>query len=217
MLVLFCLSCGSGPKEKELNFSGFLGDYSGFRPSSDGSGSWSYEKPGLNLSAYQTLMIDPLVVWNNPDPKDGGINAVDLWQLQLTFRERIVKALDNGYTVVDQPGPNVLRLRAALTDVAGDKAHTDVNTPGSVLPLTGNLLLRATETLASTNFIVGYASVEAELLDSETHERLVGYIDKRKSSKTYVSDNPHALGPIVEIFDYWGQKLRRRLDRGRGG
>lgn len=216
LLVLFCLSCTSAPKEQPLNFSGFLGNYSGFRPSSDESGSWTYEKPGLNLRPYQNVMVDPLVIWNNPDPKYGGINDVDAWQLRLTFRDRIVKALGNDYPVVDHPGPHVLRVRAALTDVAESKAHSNANSPGPLLPLAGDLLLRSTETLASTNFLVGNASLEAELLDSQSGERLVGYIEKRESSTTYVSDDRHNLGPIVEIFDYWAKKLRQRLDKARG-
>lgn len=214
LLMLFCLSCVSAPKEQPLTFSGFLGNYSGFRPSPDESGSWTYEKPGLELKRYQTVIVDPLVIWNNPDPKHGGINDLDAWQLRVTFRDRIVKALGKNYPVVDQPGPHVLRIRAALTDVAGDKAHSNVNSPGPLAPMTGELLLRSTETLFSTNILEGKASLEAELLDSQTGDRLIGYIEKRESSKTY-TDNRHNLGPIVEIFDYWAKKLRHRLDKAR--
>ena len=159
LLVLLCLSCVSAPKEQPLNFSGFLGHYSGFRPSPDESGSWMYEKPGLNLKIYQSVMVDPLVVWNNPDPKKGGINDVDVWKLQLTFRDRIVKALGNDYPVVDQPGPQVLRIRAGLTDVADDKAHSNVDSPGPILPMAGELLLRSTETLFTTNILEGKATL----------------------------------------------------------
>lgn len=215
LLVLSCLSCTSAPKEQPLTFSGFLGSYSGFRPSPDDNGSWTYEKPELNLTPYHTVMVDPLVIWNNPDPKQGGINDLDAWKLQVTFRERIVRALGDDYPVVDRPGPHVLRVRAALTDVAGDKAHPDVNSPGPLVPIAGELLLRSTETLFSTNILEGKASLEAELLDAQTGERLVGYVEKRESSKTY-SDNRHNLGPIVEIFDYWALKLRQRLDKARG-
>jgi len=136
--------------------------------------------------------------------------------LQLTFRDRIVKALGDEYLVVDRPGSHVLRVRAALTDVAGDKAHSNVNSPGPLLPLAGELLIRSTETLVSTNILRGKATLEAEVLDAQSGERLVGYIEKRESSTSYVSDDRHNLGPIVEIFDYWAQKLRQRLDRARG-
>ncbi len=213
ILVLFCLSCTSAPKEQPIQFSGFLGYYTGFRPSPDEPGSWAYEKPGLDLRPYQTVMVDPLVIWNNPDPKKGGINDVDAWKLQLTFRDRIVKALGDAYSVADRPGPQVLRIRAALTDVAEDKAKS--YSQSRLLGATGDLLMRSTETLFSTNILEGKATLEAELLDSQTGERLVGYIEKRESSKTY-TDNRHNLGPIIEIFDYWAKKLRHRLDRARG-
>ncbi|MDX1412343.1 MAG: DUF3313 domain-containing protein [Nitrospirales bacterium] len=216
MLVLFCLSCTSAPKEQPITFSGFLGYYTGFRPSPNEDGSWMYEKPGLQLGLYHAVMVDPLVIWNNPDPKRGGINDVDAWKLQLTFRDRIVKTLGNAYPVVDQQGPNVLRIRAALTDVAEEKATSKANSPGPLLGATGDLLRRSTETLFSTNILAGKASLEAEILDSQTGERLIGYIEKRESSRNYVSDDRHNLGPIVDIFDYWAKKLRQRLDRARG-
>jgi hypothetical protein len=60
------------------------------------------------------------------------------------------------------------------------------------------------------------AAIEAELLDSQTQERLVAYIDKRKSEKTVITKDKHSLGPVREIFNYWARKLRQRLDENRG-
>lgn len=214
LLVLLCLSCSSAPKDQPINFSGFLGYYTGFRPSPNEDGSWLYEKPGLNLSPYKRVMVDPLVIWNNPHPQKGGINDVDAWKLQLTFRDRVIKALGKDYPVVDQPGPNVLRVRAAVTNVAEEKAKS--KSKSQLLAATDDLLRRSTETLFSTNILEGKASLEAELLNAQTGERLLGYIENRESSRNYVSDDRHNLGPIVEIFDYWAQKLRQRLERGRG-
>ena len=122
------------------------------------------------------------------------------------------KALQSGYTIVQQPGPGVLRLRAALTEVnfvrPTDKAS------GPLLPLVGDIVMQASKTITGSmvTTLSGNATIEAELLDSQTQERLVAYIEKRTSEKTLITKDPGSLGPIREIFDYWAKKLRRRLD-----
>ena len=214
--VLFCVNCASNPEETIITFSGFLEDYSGFRPAPDGSGAWTYRKPGTTLHPYTKIMIDPLVIWSGQDSKNEGVNDVDLWQLQLTFRDKMMQALKDGYTIVDKPGPKVLRLHAAITNLQETRPHAHVHTPGPILPAAGDLLMLATETLTSTRFLVGDASIEAEILDSLSHERLVGYIEHRESSKTYANKNPYTLAPFAEIFSYWGKDLRQRLDKAKG-
>ena len=196
-IVLCGVSCATNPEEKIMTFSGFLEDYSGFRrPAPDGSGAWTYRKPGSTLHPYTKVMIDPLVVWSGEDTKHEGVNDVDLWQLQLTFHDKMVRALKDGYTIVDKPGPQVLRLHAALTDINATRPHTHLRTPGPILPRASDLLMKATETLTSTRFLVGEASIEVEFLDSLSGERLVGYIEQRESSKTYVNKNPLYLGTV---------------------
>ena len=211
--VVFCVNCASNPEETIITFSGFLEDYSGFRPAPDGGGAWTYRKPGTNLKPYTKIMIDPLVIWSGPDSKKEGINDMDLWRLELTFRDKMVQALKVRYTIVNKPGPEVLRLHAALTNIQETRPHAHIHTPGPVLPAASDFFVLATETLTSTRFLVGDASIEAEILDSFSHERLFGYIEHRESSKTYANKNPYTLAPFAEIFSYWGEDLRQRLDK----
>lgn len=217
LLVVFGASCASNPKESIISFSGFLEDYSGFRPAPDASGAWTYQKPDVDLRPYTKVMIEPVEFWNHPDSNEETINPTELWQLKLNFQDIMVRALENGYTVVDKPGPDVLRLRTAFTEIRETRPHPHLRTPGPLLPQASDLLLKAGETLSSTRILVGEASLEAEISDSQTHERLVGYIEKRESSKIYVDKNPHNLVPFVEIFDYWAKKLRQRLDEAKKG
>jgi hypothetical protein len=90
--------------------------------------------------------------------------------------------------------------------------------PGPLLPVVGDIVSFTSKTITGTSAtaLSGNAAIEAELLDSQTQERLVAYIDKRKSEKTVITKDKHSLGPVREIFNYWARKLRQRLDENRG-
>ncbi len=206
--------CASGPEP--LTFSGFLDNYSGIRPASDKSGAWVYRKPGLDFNPYTKIMLDPLVIWPSEHSSYKGMHTGRMWQLALAFHEQMSKALQDGYTIVQKPGPGVLRLRAALTEV--NFVRPTDKTSGPLLPLVGDIVMQTSKTItgSSVTTLSGNATIEAELLDSESQERLVAYIEKRKSEKTVITKDPSSLGPIREIFDFWARKLRQRLDEKRG-
>jgi len=205
---------GCATETGSLEFSGFLNNYTGLRPSPDDSGAWSYRKPGVNFKGYTKIILDPLVIWPHPDSAYGGLDSLTVWRLALGFQESMIQALAGGYAIVKEPGPGVLRLRAALTDVMLE--HPKLASPGPLLPLANDLLIQASEKISGMNALEGEAAIEAELLDAESQERLVAYVEKRMSSKVLLTKDKDSLGPVLEIFDYWGKKLRQRLDEERG-
>jgi len=205
---------GCATKTASLEFSGFLGNYTGLRPSPDESGAWSYRKPDANFKRYTNIILDPLVIWPSQHSAYGGVDALTAWKLALAFQDRMSQALAGGYRIVKEPGPGVLRLRAALTDVMLE--HPKLASPGPLLPLANDILIQASEKISGMNALEGEAAIEAELLDAESQERLAAYVEKRVSSKVLLTQDKDSLGPVLEIFDYWSRKLRQRLDEERG-
>jgi len=205
---------GCATKTASLDFSGFLGNYAGLRPSPDESGAWSYRKPDVNFKEYTNIILDPLIIWPSQRSSYGGVNALTAWKLALAFQDRMSQALAGGYRIVNQPGPGVLRLRAALTEVMLE--HPKLASPGQLLPLANDMLIQASEKISGMNALEGEAAIEAELLDAESQERLAAYVEKRVSSKVLLTQDKDSLGPVLEIFDYWAKKLRQRLDEERG-
>jgi hypothetical protein len=204
---------GCAKNAAPLNFSGFLGNYTGLRPSPDESGAWSYRKPEANFKRYTKIILDPLVIWPSQNSAYGGIDALTAWKLALAFQERMSQALAGGYVIVKEPGPGVLRLRAALTEVILERPT--LASPGPLLPLANDILLQASEKISGMNALEGEAAIEAELLDAENQERLAAFVEKRMSSKILLTRDKDSLGPVLEIFDYWANKLRHRLDKER--
>ena len=122
-------------------------------------------------------MLDPLVIWPSTQSTYGGLDASIAWRLARAFEDQMRQALAGGYKIVDRPGPGVLRLRAALTDIVLQRPG--VESPGPLIPMANNILIRASEKVSGLNALEGQAAIEAELLDAQSHERLAAYVEKR--------------------------------------
>jgi uncharacterized protein DUF3313 len=218
LTVLLCLiislqGCAS-TSSKPLNFSGFLENYSGLRPAADGSGAWNYRKPDVDFQPYTKIMLDPLVIWPSSQSTYGGLDASTAWRLARAFEDQMRQALAGGYPIVDTPGPGVLRLRAALTEVILQRPG--IASPGPLIPLANDILIQASEKVSGLNAVEGEAAIEAEMLDAQSHERLAAYVEKRVGPKVILTKDKDSLGPILDLFSYWAKRLRQRLDEARG-
>lgn len=205
---------GCVARTSSLEFSGFLGHYTGLRPSPDKSGAWSYRQLDADFKPYTKIIIDPLVIWPHHRSTYGGLDALTAWKLALAFQDRMEQALAGGYEIVANPGPGVLRLRAALTDVLLE--HPRLALPSPFLPLAHDFAITASEKISGMNVLSGEAGIEAELLDAQSQTRLIAYVEKRLSDNVFLVRDKDSLGPVIQIFDYWARKLRQRLDEERG-
>jgi hypothetical protein len=210
-LCLFSMGCAS----KRLTQSGFLQDYSGFAPDPDGSGALLYKKPGMDLSKYTKVMIDPVVIWYSPEAEYQGIYPEEIKELADYFREEGITALKDAYPVVDEPGPGVLRIRTAMTDVVPTRSVVVTTSPGELRhqrpfptadPESGRTHL----------IILGQAAIEAEFLDSETNERQAAYIDRSVRGTQPDGQRGNSWGAVKDAFRQWAKKLRQRLDEAHG-
>jgi len=199
----FCqISACQAPPAK---YSGFLGDYSGLQPAADGNGSLVYRKPGLSLSAYHEIMLDPIELWLSPSSDPRGINPDELKLITAYFREAISKKLGRTYPLAKDPGVGVLRVRIAVTGVEPMMPQRGI---GGQVPATYvQLKLRDA---AARNISGLEISMEAELLDAETDERLMAVVEKRSSSNLPVG--PPSWEYAKGVLDYWANQLRLALD-----
>ncbi len=145
-------------------------------------------------------MIDPVAVCYLPEARQRGIQPDELKKLTDYFREALVEAVADAYPVVADPGPEVLRLRVAITDVA----------PSDVAL---NLIATA---LVYVPVDMGSASMEAELLDSLTGARLAAVVDSRTGSQLDILGGYTRWSHAKIAFDGWAAELRAALDEVHG-
>lgn len=204
-LAILFLSAGMAMSGQE--FSGFLEDYPALEKDADREGALIYRKPGTDLKVYTKIMIDPVEIWYSPKSKYKGINPDDLKILADTFRNAVISALEPAYPVVGKPGPDVLGIRLAITNVSVKKKRRGLlgYTPigivaGGVKRLAG----------VSKSIILQDATIEAELLDSQSNERVGVLIDKL--SVTEEMKKKRSWEDIVATLDYYATRFRARMD-----
>ena len=149
--------------------SGFLQDYSKLKPNEKmGGEAVTYVNPDKmkSLHRYVAIIVDPVQVYVSTAADaslipDSGRGAVAKY-----FEHALVEAVSDAFPVVDAPGPLVLRLRAALVGI---------DLGGKVAPLNDPAMVAKPMERA---IVLEKVSVEMELVDSETGERIAAVVDK---------------------------------------
>lgn len=174
----------------------------------------AYARPGASLAGYDAVMIDPIDVAFRKDwdpAKPGSRQKLSTAERDNIrrgvgdiVRDELVKELQGKsvYEVVNAPGPNVLRLRAAI-------ANLYVNAPDT---------MSAGRTRTYT-VSAGEMTLVAELLDSETGEIVSRVVDRREAQGTGTMTLTNSVVNAAEarsIASSWARILRSRLDAAHG-
>jgi len=191
-LITFAQGCTA----QKAKFTGFLSDYSHLRPESDVRAR--YVAQDVQFAKYTGFIIDPVQIHLHTGSK-AKLTPAEQAELTTYMYEAMVKNLKAGnYSVVQTPGPGVARLRLALTDIKKSKIARNI-LPQTKLIGTG----------------LGGASMEAELLDSETQKQLAAVVESQLGNR-FSLDGLSSWGDAKAIMDGWAARFRERLDEVHG-
>jgi len=185
--------------------SGFLGDYSDLRKGEKDEPQLIYIRPGVDWARYEMIHIESVTLWRNEKTDD--VPEEEQQILTDFLYHALHEQLDQDYEIVDEPGPNVLQLRAAITEAKGSKAV--MNTITSVIPQL-RLLTTIVGMSAGTSVLVGKAGIEGEITDSMTGERLMAALDQRQGTKA-VRGGVKTWSDVKLATEFWAERLRKRL------
>jgi len=175
----------------------------------------AYMKPGRDLRGYTAMMIDPVTVAYQTDPQgrqrdQGGgagsgnfaLSDTQMENFKNMFQETVDEALrrDDGYRIVDTPGPDVLRITADLMDliIAVPTRESATNT-------------RAVATS------MGAVTLVMEFRDSQSGEIIARVADRRDPGAARNQQMVRVSPTFVRseyrrLFENWASLLRERLD-----
>jgi Protein of unknown function (DUF3313) len=208
--VTACKTTRQVSKESYNEPSGFLGDYSQMWKGTNGQAALVYIKPGVDWNKYTKIWIKPIELWKSDDP-DSRLNKMspeNRQELIDLFYTALYNTLSTNYTMVEQGGPDVLIIHAAITDA---KKSKPVAGAISALWLPLKLISLGKQTLAGTGIGVGSVTIEAELLDGATNDRLVAVVDTRSGTTAIRSKFTGTFGDIEKSFEWWAERLQTRL------
>lgn len=210
MIALFVGCAQTHQARKAGETSGFLGDYSMLQEGEKGEAQLIYINPDADFTAYNKVMVDPVAVLCSKDSK---VPQEELNNLASHLHYKVIAKLDEDYDIVQTPGPGVMRISAALTEAKKSKVGLDVVT--SIVPQAR--LMSGIKSLATgTGSFVGGASVECNITDSNTGERLAAGVDRQVGGKA-LKGSTKAWNDVEQAFQYWADKLAQRLRDMRAG
>ena len=205
-LLAGCAASGMTDVKK----AGFLSDYSMMKPGGDDRAALLYIKPNADFKQYNKLMFDRVVVLLADNAEYREIDPAMLKELTDYYQNALFNAVKDGYEIVDQPGPGVLRVRTAITGVTPSKPVA--NTLSTIIPV-GIVASGATKAISGDNLGTGEAQTEFEVVDAQSGERLAAAVDKRQGGKMVFRGT---WTDTKDAFDYWAKRFRERLDEVRG-
>jgi hypothetical protein len=212
-LVFFLTTIVTGPVlAEDFQHSGFLSDYSHLKSSSDKYMDYKYLVSGApnKIAKYSAIMIDQPEIFISPDSKYKGMKPDDMKELADLFRGAMARSLSEGYMIVDQPGPNVLYVRFALSNLKLKKKKRGLL---SYTPV-GLVATAAKEVLLSDltkKIDLKGLTMEMEILDSTSEEQLAASVEVRSGSK----ENPASWSELEALIDVYSQRVRCKLDNTR--
>ena len=202
--------CGSTKQARSVTASGFLGDYSALRKGAANADDplLIYTNPQADCRQYKSLLIDPVTLWAKADgssfaklePAD---RAFLTGETEKALREAAAKG---GYPVVEQPGPGVMHIRAALTEA--EKSNVMMKEVSILAPYASGA---ATVYAASKGqaLFTGDAAFEVEVTDSVSGERLYAAADKRVGKMD--PRNYHSWDDVKDAIKIWSERGVKRL------
>lgn len=197
----------------DVAFSGFLGNsdvYEKLKPVHGGGGKLRWQKPGVEFKKYNKFMVDSVVFYLAEKAQYKGIDPHQMKEMADSFNREIVNAFKDKYPIVAEPGPDVARIRIAITELQPSNPGKSAVT--SVVPIgLGISLVRKGVTGAWTGG--GETGAEAMVLDSTTNEIIAMAVDQQQASFT---ERFSEYGFTAEVFKYWSERIVLFIDTCKG-
>jgi hypothetical protein len=215
LLALLTAACTKpttpGVKKLPANqeYSGFLKDYSKLAPNPELEGNvktFVNTDAQKNLHKYVAVIVDPVEVYLASDADGTKIPEKTRAAAANYFRSALTQAVADAFPAVDQPGPLVLRLRAALIGIDAGGAVAAADKPEDANEAVDN----------AAN--IGKVGVEMELVDSVTGERIAATVDREplgdgaEIAAGNISRHEKSLA-ARQAFDEWASRIRIFLNR----
>lgn len=202
-MLLAVISSGATAAEKK--FSGFLKNYKGLNKGPKGGAQLIYKKAGTDFAKYRKIMLDSVVFFLSDEAEYKGVSAEDMKELSDAFNKAAVDALGKSYPLVSEAGPDVMRVRVAITRLK--QSHPARATSSTVMPM--GLALSVVKKGVSGEFTgVGSTGIEVEFLDSLTNERIGAAVDFKPGGKL---SGFAKWSASKEAFEFWAGRLKSFL------
>jgi len=213
-VLLGLVGCASTRRDDVNQQSGFLGNYYMLQKGGVREDCYVYVDPRAHWPNYTKVWIKPVEFWRAADAESplGKLNTEDQQMLLDTLRVALVEGMTNNFQIVDQAGPDVLVIRAAVTDGRPSKP-----VPGMVSSVYVPLRVASYGTRPVANSAVSKMVVEADITDGQTGKRVAAVVDGRVGPRAMPSEFGSTRNDVKKACDWLARSLDKRLAQFKDG
>ena len=211
IVSLVITACASSRVTTEGNYSGFLDDYSKLeeREVDTGGVGLIWLDPDLSTRGYTKAILEPIVIY--PQPQRDSDEAKAFIKDVTNYMDAAIQgAVGDSVIVTDNPGPNTVRVRFALTGV---EISTESLSAYEYVPVA--LIWAGAKTAAGARAQVVEVFFESEMLDSISGEVLGRSVRKgygeslENKSETLTKEKMH---PQLDLWAQDAANIARLLE-----
>lgn len=169
--IAIIVSCGVcfallGCAGEQRRFSGFLRDYSVLKPHPATPGALVYWNPNIDSTEYKAVLVEPVDIHFRNRYEQNRAKPEEVAAFRRFVNDELTAAISKHATIVAAPGPNVLRYRLQVSNLQLTRSLDEPHAPFS-----------------PQYFVLGTASIEADVRDSISGELVAAYVGPRGSAK----------------------------------
>lgn len=174
-------------------------------PGTSAQAGLRYIAYGVQWNQYTKVMIDPVTLWSGEESK---LSASDAQMLCSYLYNQLVKDVGAKLQVVNEAGPGVIRLQAAI--MGAETATPVLRSVSMIIPqarVLGTLKYAATGTYP----FVGGAQGEILATDSVTGQVLGAAVDRRVGGGAMSTAAQWQWGDAENAMDKWAELTATRI------
>ncbi|MDF0666335.1 MAG: DUF3313 domain-containing protein [Nitrospira sp.] len=222
IMVALLVGCASTKQARSMEQSGFLGDlYPLMQKGKEGEALLVYKSPRVALiprGTYKKMLLEPVTMWGPPAEEHKTAPQKELQAVADMLYGLMYESLSKDYEMVSVPGPNTLRIQAAIT--RADQSYVVLRAV-STIPAPMNYLAAASflkDLGTGKPLFVGEASIEGKIVDAQTGEVLGASADRRVGKRHLDAHSFDSWDDVHQTLAFWAEQLRYRLckERERG-
>lgn len=178
------------------------------QPNPQQAGQLVYQRPGVNLKMYHSLIIEPLAfIEHQPDGQWQLLQAGEASRIDRAYRDQLQQALQTaGIAVVQEPAPGVARLRVAITGFRHDKPGLAVS---DFIPVKAVFNL-ARKAVGAQPYLLRLSTM-GQLEDAQSGILLAGSVDAIDKAGSKTLDQPITLEMLQNTITRWSQRTAAQL------
>lgn len=183
--------------DKPLEKTSFIDHYQTLRKTSNDNHKLRYsERPGVVWHHYKKVLLEPIQIQLRSGAEVSEFKPEELKMLADYFTKQINWYLGKKYAIVTVPAPDTLRVRIVLTDAVPVEPMLNIVS----LPM----VLMPTD--------IGAASIEAEVLDSESLTRLFAIAERKEGFALNYMRGFTRWGYVKGAMRDWVSAFKTALD-----